>query len=43
MLEIKNTVTVVVIFLKHNGLCGQAVGGFQLFSIEGLARLFNIE
>ena len=33
MLEIKNTVAVVVlIFLKHNGLCGQAISGFQLCS-----------
>ena len=33
MLEIKNTVVVVVhIFLKHNGVCGQAITGLQLCS-----------
>ena len=33
MLEIKNAVVVVVlIFLKHNCLCGQAISNFQLCS-----------
>ena len=33
VLEIKNTVVVVgPIFLKYNGLCGQAISSFQLCS-----------
>ena len=33
MLEIKNNVVVVVlIFLKHDGLCGQEISSFQLCS-----------
>ena len=33
MLEIKNAMVVVVfIFLKHSGLCGQAISSSQLFS-----------
>ena len=42
MLEIKNAVLVVVlIFLKHNGLCGRAISSSQLCQVDSTVDNFH--
>ena len=38
LFEIKNSVVVVVIFLKHNGLCGRLVDSNYFYTEESIAK-----
>ena len=40
--EINNVVVVVVLlFLKHNGLCGRAISSFQLWQVDSTVDNFQ--